>query len=53
MGNTTIIILQIATGAGLLIFWALFFTVGLAPKNAPDRELCALLTTQSGMLTPW
>jgi hypothetical protein len=36
MGNTTIIILQIATGAGLLIFWALFFTVGLAPKNAPD-----------------
>jgi len=35
MSNTTIIYLQIATGAGLVLFWALFFLVGLAPKDAP------------------
>jgi len=27
--------LQIATGLGILIFWALFFTVGLVPDNVP------------------
>lgn len=31
----TIARLQLGTGIGLLIFWALFFTVGLAPKNPP------------------
>lgn len=36
MAGNTIIYLQIATGAGLILFWILFFTVGLAPKNAPD-----------------
>ena len=27
--------LQIATAAGILLFWALFYTVGLAPANPP------------------
>jgi hypothetical protein len=27
--------LEIATGVGIAIFWALFFTVGLAPANPP------------------
>jgi hypothetical protein len=27
--------LQIATGAGLILFWSLFFTIGLAPANPP------------------
>jgi hypothetical protein len=27
--------LQIATGAGIILFWLLFFTVGLAPENPP------------------
>jgi len=27
--------LQIATGAGIILFWALFFTVGLAPQDPP------------------
>jgi hypothetical protein len=31
----TIARLQIATGIGLLLFWAAFFTVGLAPANPP------------------
>lgn len=26
---------QIATGIGLILFWSLFFTVGLAPENPP------------------
>ncbi len=39
MGNTTIIALQIATGAGMILFWILFYTVGLAPKNAPECYL--------------
>jgi hypothetical protein len=26
---------QTATGLGLLVFWALFFTVGMAPADAP------------------
>lgn len=36
MAPTAIIYLQIATGVGLILFWILFFTVGLAPENAPD-----------------
>ena len=36
MASPAIIYLQIATGAGLIIFWILFFTVGLAPENAPE-----------------
>ncbi len=36
MAPHAIIYLQIATGAGLILFWILFFTVGLAPDNAPD-----------------
>ena len=31
----TVARLQLATGAGLLLFWALFYTVGLAPKSPP------------------
>ena len=27
--------LQIATGVGLILFWLLFFTIGLAPANPP------------------
>lgn len=27
--------LEIVTGVGLVLFWAAFFTVGLAPENAP------------------
>jgi hypothetical protein len=26
---------QMATGLGIIVFWTLFFTVGLAPANAP------------------
>jgi len=36
MAGQSIIYLQIATGTGLIIFWILFFTVGLAPENAPE-----------------
>lgn len=32
---STIARLQLATGIGLLLFWAAFFTVGLAPANPP------------------
>lgn len=28
-------LLQVATGIGILLFWAAFFTVGLAPPNPP------------------
>jgi hypothetical protein len=28
-------LLQILTGAGLILFWLLFFTIGLAPANPP------------------
>ena len=31
----TIAVLAILTGAGILLFWAAFFTVGLAPENPP------------------
>lgn len=31
--------LQFATGIGLLVFWAAFFTVGLAPANPPPGYL--------------
>lgn len=31
--------LQLATGVGLLLFWAAFFTVGLAPANPPPGYL--------------
>jgi hypothetical protein len=34
-GLRTIAILELLTGAGLILFWILFFTVGLAPKNPP------------------
>jgi len=27
--------LEIVTGVGLILFWVAFFTVGLAPENAP------------------
>ena len=36
MASQTIIYLQIATGAGLILFWILFYTVGLAPADAPE-----------------
>lgn len=31
----TIARLQLGTGIGLLVFWALFFAVGLAPRDPP------------------
>jgi len=31
----TIAILELLTGAGLILFWIGFFTIGLAPKNPP------------------
>ena len=31
----TLAVLMMATAVGLLAFWTLFFTVGLAPENAP------------------
>ena len=34
-GLRTIAILELLTGIGLILFWILFFTVGLAPKNPP------------------
>jgi len=34
-GLMTIAILELLTGVGLILFWILFFTVGLAPKNPP------------------
>ena len=39
MNDTTlkwISILWIVTGAGLLLFWIGFFTIGLAPDNPPE-----------------
>ena len=27
---------MVVTGVGILAFWAMFFTVGLAPENAPS-----------------
>lgn len=35
----TIAVLMIITAAGLVAFWTLFFTVGLAPENAPSCYL--------------
>jgi len=32
----TIAVLEILTGAGLLLFWIGFFTIGLAPENPPE-----------------
>jgi hypothetical protein len=29
-------VLEICTAVGIVTFWALFFTVGLAPQGAPD-----------------
>ena len=34
-GLKTIAILELLTGAGLILFWIGFFTIGLAPKNPP------------------
>ena len=34
-GMTTIAILELLTGVGLILFWIAFFTIGLAPKNPP------------------
>jgi hypothetical protein len=34
-GLTTIAILELLTGVGLILFWIGFFTIGLAPKNPP------------------
>ena len=31
--------LMILTGAGILLFWVAFFTIGLAPENAPPCYL--------------
>jgi len=61
--------LEIVTAVGLLLFWIAFFTVGLAPENAPacyfayehsfplpDGLLAALLLTAGILLTknrPW
>jgi len=38
-GLSTIAILELLTAVGLIIFWILFFTVGLAPKNPPAGYL--------------
>ena len=38
-GLTTIAILELLTAVGLILFWILFFTVGLAPKNPPRGYL--------------
>lgn len=58
----TIAILQIATGAGLILFWLGFFTIGLAPEETPECYfayehafplpdlLLALLLLASGIL---
>jgi len=35
-GLKTIAVLELLTGIGLILFWILFFTVGLAPKNPPQ-----------------
>ena len=61
--------LEIVTAVGLVLFWIAFFTVGLAPENAPacyfayehsfplpDGLLAALLLTAGILLTknrPW
>jgi len=38
-GLTTIAILELLTGVGLILFWIGFFTIGLAPKNPPPGYL--------------
>jgi hypothetical protein len=35
----TAAIIELVTGAGLLLFWAGFFTIGLAPANPPECYL--------------
>lgn len=34
-GVKTIAVLELLTGAGLILFWIVFFTIGLAPENPP------------------
>ena len=34
-GSRTLAIIEIGTGVGIALFWAAFFTVGLAPDNPP------------------
>jgi len=36
---TAIAILELLTAVGLILFWILFFTAGLAPKNPPKGYL--------------
>lgn len=55
-------ILEIITAAGFILFWVAFFTIGLAPENAPQcylvyehafplSDIClALLLLASGIL---
>jgi len=33
---TSLAVLQIITALGLILFWIGFFTIGLAPENAPE-----------------
>jgi len=35
MNHRPVIVIQLITGIGLLLFWLAFFTVGLAPENPP------------------
>jgi hypothetical protein len=35
-GLKTIAVLELMTGAGLILFWIGFFTIGLAPENPPQ-----------------
>lgn len=35
----TIAILELLTAVGLILFWTAFFTIGLAPENAPPSYL--------------
>lgn len=34
-GHKTIAVFELLTGAGLILFWIGFFTIGLAPENPP------------------
>ncbi len=34
-GRKAIAVLELLTGAGLILFWIGFFTIGLAPENPP------------------
>lgn len=35
-GLKTIAILELLTGIGFILFWTVFFTIGLAPENPPQ-----------------